>query len=165
MSIEISEPEHSKVLMLFTYGIYVVSAHAGEENNAFVANWLSQCCFDPPMIMVSIQKDARTRQMIRASGLFAVHVLATGQREFAGMLGKSSRSNMNKLKNVRWHPSAVTGCPILEDTLGYVECRVTGELPAGDSDIVLGKVIHGEMLSDETIDPLTMKETGFKHYG
>ena len=162
---EADQQTYSKVLRHFTYGMYAVTAHSGEEDNAFTANWLSQCSFDPPLIMVSIQNDSRTRGLIRASGLFAVHVLATGQREFAGMLGKSSLSIMNKLKNVRWHPSAVTACPILEDTLGYIECRVAGELAAGDSDIVLGEVIHAEMLSEEEIEPLTMKETGFKHFG
>jgi flavin reductase (DIM6/NTAB) family NADH-FMN oxidoreductase RutF len=165
MPCEANNTASSKVLRLFTYGIYVVSAHSGENDNAFVANWLSQCCFDPPLIMVSIQTRSRTLAMIRESGFFAVHVLATGQREFAGMLGKSSRSNMHKLTNVRWHPSAVTSCPILEDTLGYVECHVEGELLAADSVIMLGKVVHGEMLSEEEIAPLTMEETGFKHAG
>jgi flavin reductase (DIM6/NTAB) family NADH-FMN oxidoreductase RutF len=165
MSGEANDTTSSKVLRLFTYGIYVVSAHSGQDDNAFVANWLSQCSFDPPLIMVSIQTRSRTLAMIRASGFFAVHVLATGQREFAGMLGKSSRSNMHKLKNVRWHPSAVTGCPILDDTLGYVECRVESELPAADSVIMLGEVINAEMLGEEEFVPLTMKETGFKHAG
>ena len=162
---EADDTTTSKVLRLFTYGIYVVSAHSGEDDNAFVANWLSQCSFDPPLIMVSIQNRSRTMAMIRASGFFAVHVLATGQREFAGMLGKSSRSNMHKLKNVRWHSSDVTRCPILEDTLGYVECRVEGELPAADSTILLGEVINAEILSEEEFPPLTMKETGFRHAG
>lgn len=165
MSGKSNDTASSNVLRLFTYGIYVVSAHSDENDNAFVANWLSQCCFDPPLIMVSIQTRSRTLSMIRASGYFAVHVLATGQREFAGMLGKSSRSNAHKLKTVRWHSSSVTSCPILEDTLGYVECRVKGEVPAADSVIVLGEVIHGEMLCEEEIAPLKMEETGFKHAG
>ncbi len=165
MSGKANDTASSKVLRLFRYGIYVVSAHCGEDDNAFVANWLSQCCFDPPLIMVSIQTRSRTLSMIRASGYFAVHVLATGQREFAGMLGKSSRSNAHKLNTVRWHPSSVTGCPILEDTLGYVECRVEGELPAGDSIIVTGEVIEAQMHAEGELIPLTMLETGFRHSG
>jgi len=143
-----------EVLRLFTYGLYVVSAHHHGVNNAFLANWLSQCSFDPPLVMVSIKENSRTLTMIRASGFFAVHVLASGQREFAGMLGKSSRRNPDKLKNVRWHPSPLTGCPILEDTLGYVECRVAGDLPAGDSTIVVGEVISAQLLSDGELPPL-----------
>ena len=94
-----------KVLRLFTYGMYVVSAHHNGEDNAFLANWLSQCSFDPPLVMVSVETDSRTLPMIRGSGFFAVHILASGQRKFAGMLGKSSRTIPDKLKKVRWHPN------------------------------------------------------------
>ena len=154
-----------KVLRLFTYGMYAVTAHHDSANGVFLANWLSQCSFDPPLLMVSIQHDSHTLKLIRASGLFAVHVLASGQRELAGRLGKSSRSQPNKLRNLRWNVSPVTGCPILEDTLGYVECRVTGQLPAGDSVIVSAEVVNAQMLSDGELAPLTMQETGFKHAG
>ncbi len=154
-----------QVLRLFTYGMYAVTAHADSGDGVFLANWLSQCSFDPPLLMLSIERDSHTLSLIRASGLFAVHVLATGQRELAGMLGKSSRSQPNKLSKVHWHPSPVTGCPILEDTLGYVECRVRGELPSGDSIIVVGEVIVAQIQSEGELSPLTMQETGFKHYG
>lgn len=154
----------TRVLRLFTYGMYAVTSHYAGADGAFLANWLSQCSFDPPLLMLSVENDSRTRNLIEASGFFAVHVLASGQREFAGMLGKSSRTNPDKLKSVRWHPSPLTQCPILEDTLGYVECRVRGALPAGDSTIVVGEVI-GAFLGDIDLAPLTMQETGFKHFG
>lgn len=154
-----------KILRQFTYGMYAVTAHEQGVSNVFLANWLSQCSFDPPMVMLAVERDARTLELIRGSGYFAVHVLATGQREFAGMLGRSSRTVPDKLKNVRWHPSSLTQCPILEETLGYVECRVVGELPAGDSVIVAGEVIEAVILHDDELAPLTMLETGFKHSG
>lgn len=153
------------VLRLFTYGMYAVTAQHDGENGVFLANWLSQCSFEPPMLMLSVERDSHTLQLMQASGFFAVHVLATGQREFAGMLGKSSRTNPNKLKNVQWHPGALTQCPILEETLGYVECRVQGNLDAGDSIIVTGEIIDAQMFGDGTLAPLTMQETGFKHAG
>jgi len=145
--------------------MYAVTAHHAGVSNAFLANWLAQCSFEPPMVMLAVERDARTLALMRASGYFIVHILATGQREFAGMLGRSSRTVPDKLKNVRWHASAVTGAPILEETLGYVECKIAGELPAGDSIIVTGQVIEAVMLHDGELEPLTMKETGFKHSG
>ena len=84
------EPEaRRKILRLFTYGMYAVSAHHDGASNAFLANWLAQCSFDPPMVMISVERNARTLALIRGGGFFAVHVLASGQREFAGMLGRS----------------------------------------------------------------------------
>lgn len=154
-----------KILRQFTYGMYAVSAHHDGVSSAFLANWLSQCSFDPPMVMIAAERDSRTLALIRGGGHFIVHLLATGQREFAGMLGRSSRTVPDKLKNVRWHPSVLSQCPILEETLGYVECRVVGELPAGDSVIVTGEVIEAVVLCEENLAPLTMSETGFKHSG
>jgi flavin reductase (DIM6/NTAB) family NADH-FMN oxidoreductase RutF len=154
-----------RVLRLFTYGMYAVSVQHDGVNNAFLANWLSQCSFEPPLVMVSIESNSRSLPMIQASGFFVVHVLASGQREFAGMLGRSSRTVTDKLKNVQWHASPATGCPILEETLGYIECRVVSTTPAGDSTIVVGEVIEANLTHDGEIEALTMKETGFKHSG
>ncbi len=162
---QLSASSQRQVLRLFTYGMYAVSAQANGIGNVFLANWLSQCSFDPPLVMASIQNDSRTLELIRTSGYFAVHVLASGQREFAGMLGKSSASRPDKLSHVRWQPSSLTGSPILQDTLGYIECRRVSETPAGDSVIIVGEIMHAEMLSDGELTPLTMRETGFKHFG
>lgn len=153
------------VLRLFTYGMYAVTAQHENKNGVFLANWLSQCSFAPPMLMVSVERASFTGQLIQASGLFAVHVLASGQRELAGMLGKSSRTNARKLDALRWHPSALTQNPILEDTLGYVECRVAAQAAAGDSMVLVGEIIAAELLSHGELAPLTMQETGFKHSG
>lgn len=165
MQNEVDFQARRRVLRLFTYGMYVVTVQHDGVNNAFLANWVSQCSFDPPLIMASVENASRSLPMILASGFFAVHVLASGQREFAGMLGRSSRTYPAKLKNTQWHSSELTGCPILEQTLGYVECRVMGHLPAGDSTVVVGQVIGARMLSDGEPVPLTMQETGFKHFG
>lgn len=152
------------VLRLFTYGMYAVTSQHENRSGVFLANWLSQCSFEPPMLMLAVENDSTTLQLIQASGTFAVHVLATGQREFAGMLGKASRTNPRKLDAARWQPSAVTQNPILQDTLGYVECRVTGQTDAGDSTVLVGEIIAAELLNHE-LAPLTMQETGFRHFG
>lgn len=152
------------VLRLFTYGMYAVTAHHSDRNGVFLANWLSQCSFEPPMLMLSVERDSTTLQLILASELFAVHVLASGQREFAGMLGKSSRTNPHKLDAVRWRPGELTRNPILQDALGVVECRVVSQADAGDSIVLVGEIIQAELFNHE-LAPLTMQETGFKHFG
>ncbi len=160
------EPSIKKrVLRLFTYGLYVVSAEYDGSNGIFLGNWLSQCSFDPPMIMLSVQKVSQTLAIIRSSRSFTIQVLASGQRELAGMLGRSTQAPADKLKKVRWHASPLSRAPILDDILGYLECRLTGELPAGDSVVLVGEVIEAVSSGEHELAPLTMKETGFKHYG
>jgi flavin reductase (DIM6/NTAB) family NADH-FMN oxidoreductase RutF len=150
------------VLRQFTYGLYAVScAHEG-DTNAFTANWLTQVSFEPPMIAVSVENDGASLPLIRASGRFGVNTFASGQRELAGGLGKPRSRVPDKLAGVE-HSLSPSGLPILGDALGYVECLVTGEVPSGDSTVLVGEVVYAHVLHEA--EPLTMREAGFRHFG
>ncbi|GCE16505.1 flavin reductase family protein [Dictyobacter kobayashii] len=73
----------------FTYGLYIIMSKEDEVVNAFTANWLTQVSFEPPLIAVSIENDAKSLSMIQHSQTFTINVLKTGQRELAGQLGRS----------------------------------------------------------------------------
>lgn len=151
-----------QVLRLFTYGLYAVSTAEHGEVNAFTANWLSQASFDPPMLMVSVENDSKSLGMMQRSQHFVVNVLESGQRELAGTLGKTAYKAPDKLHGLAYDLSE-TGAPLLHDALGWVECRVTANVPAGDSTIIVGEVINVGLRHEGT--PLTMKEAGFRHAG
>jgi flavin reductase (DIM6/NTAB) family NADH-FMN oxidoreductase RutF len=45
--------------------------------------------------------------------------------------------------------TAVTGCPILSDAMGWVDCTIAQQIPAGDHTIFVGKVeAAGNYVSD-----------------
>ena len=150
------------VLRQLSYGLYAVTVQAGGAVNAFTANWLTQASFEPPLVAVSVENDGRSIGMLRASGVFAVNVLDSGARDLAARLGKRSAQVPNKLEGVPWR-AGVTGCPILLEALGVVECRLTGEVAAGDSTLFVGEVVAAEVLREGR--PLTMLEAGFRHSG
>ena len=156
------EAVKKQVLRLFTYGLYAVSVADGGEVNAFTANWLSQASFDPPMLIVSVENASKSLGMIQRSQHFAVNVLESGQRDLAGALGKSALKVPDKLNGLAYDLGE-TGCPLLHDALGWVECRVTGHLVTGDSTLVVGEV-NGAGLNREG-EPLSMREAGFRHAG
>lgn len=151
-----------QVLRLFSYGLYAVSVAGGGEVNAFTANWLSQASFDPPMLMVSVENDSKSLGMIQRSQHFAVNVYESGQRDLAGALGKTALKVPDKLKGLAYDLSE-HGCPLLHDALGWVECHVTGSLPAGDSTVIVAEVIDVGLRREG--EALTMKEAGFRHAG
>ena len=150
------------VLRLFTYGLYAVTCAYDGNANVFTANWITQTSFDPPMVALSVESDSASLPIILASGIFAVAPFATAHRELAGALGKPRSRAGDKLA-ARPHTVSPSGLPILDATLGYVECRVTGRIVTGDSTLIVGEVI-GAVLQGEG-DPLTMREAGFKHSG
>ncbi|HEX2913653.1 MAG TPA: flavin reductase family protein [Chloroflexia bacterium] len=148
-----------KLLRDFTYGLYAVTIADG---SGFTANWLSQASFDPPVLMLSVENSSHSISIIRNTKVFLVNVFATGQRELAGQLGRAFARTPNKMEGINVQPGP-QGCPILQDTLGWLECRVTAEVPAGDSTVFVTEVVEAGSLNEGA--PLTMNETGFRHFG
>jgi flavin reductase (DIM6/NTAB) family NADH-FMN oxidoreductase RutF len=152
-------------LRLFTYGLYAVSTGTRDRWNAFTANWVSQVSFDPPLVVVSVENASISLPIIRDSGHFAVHVFADEQRDLAGTLGKTYARHPEKLHGLNFR-TGDTGCPLLLDTLGWVECEVVNEMPAGDSTLVLGRVTDAGISEQNSVkEPLTMRAAGFRHAG
>lgn len=150
------------ILRKFHYVLHAITVPSADGGHGFTANWVAQAAFEPPMVSITVEQDSKALPLIRQAGVFAVNVLASGQRELAGQLGRRSKTNPDKFKGVPTEPG-VTGCPLLLDALGYLECRVTGELPAGDHVLMLGEVVEAGLRRDG--EPLTMIETGFRYFG
>jgi flavin reductase (DIM6/NTAB) family NADH-FMN oxidoreductase RutF len=152
------------VLRQFSYGLYAVTAaHAGERG-VFTANWLSQASFEPPLVMVSVERDSSTLPLIRASGRFAICPLAADQRELAGALGRPrARAGDKYAANDLAVIETAEGVPVLAETLGYVVCRVQSAVEAGDSVVFVGEVVEARVLDEG--EPLTMRAAGFRHAG
>ena|SRR3712207_4797553 len=151
-----------KALRTFSYGLYVVTSAAGEEQSAMTANWVGQVSFEPRQVSVAVESDAHSLEVIRRSGIFAVNVLSGEQRELATHFSKQTAKVGNKLEG-HIYTTGEEGCPILSEALAAVECRVVQDLPAGDHVLVIGQVTQAYVLNEG--EPLTMKAAGFKYSG
>jgi len=156
------EAAKKEALRLFTYGLYAITTGDEQQHNAFTANWVSQVSFDPPLVVLSIENDSVSLPIIRRTGLFAVNVYDSNQRDLAGLLGKSFSKHPDKVDGLAFGMGE-TGCPVLTEGLAYVECRVQGETLAGDSTLLLAQVEGATVL--RRAEPLTMLAAGFKHAG
>lgn len=150
------------VLRMFNYILTAVTVPGPDGGHGFTANWIAQAAFEPPMVSITVENDSKAIGLLRQARVFAVNIFASGQRELAGQLGRRSKTNPDKFRGVATEPG-VTGCPLLLDALGYVECRVTGELPAGDHTLFLGEIVEAGVRRAGA--PLTMAETGFRYFG
>ncbi len=152
------------VLRQFTYGLYAVTAAHDGERGVFTANWLSQVSFEPPLVVLSVERDSSTLPLIQASGVFAICPLSSEQKDLAGALGRPKARAGDKFTTLDLRVvETESGCPALADSLGYVVCRVRDELAAGDSMVFSGEVIEARELNEGS--PLGMREAGFRHAG
>ncbi|HEY8490446.1 MAG TPA: flavin reductase family protein [Dehalococcoidia bacterium] len=150
-----------RVLEQFTYGVYAVTARdpAG-RTAAFTASWVTQCSFQPPMVAVAVENGTDPMAALQPGATFAVNVLAAGQEEVARTLAR--RDDPQKAGRVAYGQGS-TGCPVLRDALGWVECRVTGSTPTGDHTLFLGEVLDAG--AGGSGRPLTAAESGLRYAG
>lgn len=161
---ELDQAAKKKVLRDFTYGLYAVTAAHEGERGVFTANWLSQASFEPPLVMLSVENDSSTLELIRASGRFVVCPLDEGQRSLAAALGKPKARAGDKFATLELDVvDTGSGDPALANSLGYVVCQVQSESPAGDSVVFIGEVTEARSFSDAP--PLEMRAAGFRHAG
>jgi flavin reductase (DIM6/NTAB) family NADH-FMN oxidoreductase RutF len=157
------EAAKKQVLRQFSYGLYAVTAREGDEIAAMTVNWAMQVSFAPPLIAVSMERESRTRDIAMRTGVFALCVFAADQREIAGLLGRHSAKIPEKFAGITWAAGSATDCPLIDGTLGALECRVVNSTEAGDSILVLAEVIAAHTL--RAGEPLAMQAAGFKHAG
>ena len=144
------------------HGVYVVGVKDGAQLNAFTATWLTQVSFTPPLVALGIKRDSHSFGMIERSRAFSVNLLGKDQKPVAEHFVKPASVVGEKLSSVR-HRAGVTGAPILEDAIAYVECEVreiANQL--GDHAIVIGEVVEAGVRRDEPA--LTLMDTVW-HYG
>ena len=141
-----------------SFGVYAVGVAHGERRDVFTAAWVMQASFEPLLLTLSINPHNASYELLHAGGSFTVNVLKQSQQDLARRFGTRSGRDEDKLAGIRWR-AGKTGAPILQDSLAYFECTLAGRHRAGDHELVLGRVVSGDVL-DPNATPLTYADTG-----
>jgi len=140
-----------KALHKIGYGLYVVTSKKDGHLNGQIANTVFQVTSQPPTIAVSINRNNLTWEFIKQSRVFAVSALCEATPlTFIGRFGFKSGRDTDKLKGLNYKIGE-TGAPIvLDNTVAYLEARVTQEMDVGTHTIFIGELVAAEVISDET---------------
>jgi len=149
-------------LRALTYGLVVIGARAGDEHNGMTANWITQVSFDPCLVEVAIENDARTCDLLHRGGVFSVNVVPAGREDLVEHFVKPQCRAGDKLGDVAATDGPQTGAPILADAAAAFECRVVGVHAAGDHTVFVGEVVGASLPAPG--EAMTLKELGW-HYG
>lgn len=137
--------ELSKAYRLLNHGptVLVSSAH-GDARNVMAASWSMPLDFSPPKVAVVIDRNTRTRQLVEASGEFALNVPSRLLAKATLDVGSASGKEVDKFAEYGLATFAAEkiAAPLLEGCLGWLECRVVAEPHIQDRyDLFLGEVI------------------------
>jgi flavin reductase (DIM6/NTAB) family NADH-FMN oxidoreductase RutF len=137
-----------RALGRFASGVTVVTADDGQKRAGLTVSAFCSVSLTPPYVLVCIDHRSQALPVIRNAGRFAVNLLAEGQADisahFASKIG-------DKFAAVAWSKGP-GGQPLLDDTLGWLECTVIQEVSAGDHFILIGQVEAADI--DDSKKPL-----------
>jgi flavin reductase (DIM6/NTAB) family NADH-FMN oxidoreductase RutF len=96
---------------------------------------------EPPLLLVSLEQDSQMEGWVRESGIFGVSILSGRQQFLADRFAGLAPLAPPTFQGIP-HFTAVTGAPLLSDSLAWADCRVSGEFETGDHVCLLGTVVE-----------------------
>ena len=130
-----------------TYGIYVLTSHHDNVINGMIASWVTQVSHEPPLILIAVHPNRYSHQLIEKSKCFALHIVARSQSELlTSMKGPKAA---DKFLGLNWKPGK-TGCPILSDSMAWLECEVVDQYRPGNHTLFVGRVVEAQAHSTAT---------------
>lgn len=140
-----------KALHKLNYGLYIVTSTKGNRLNGQIANSVFQITSEPPTIAVSINKNNLTWEFIKESGVFVVSVLCQDTPlSFIGHFGFKSGRDVDKFEGLHYKTGQTKVPVVLDNTVSYMEARVTKEMDVGTHTIFIGEIIDADILNERT---------------
>ena len=148
-----------QVLGHFPTGVTVITA-AGEDGPVgLCVGSFASVSLEPPLVAFCAGNQSTSWPRIQASGHYCVNVLAEDQEEVARVFaGKAD----DKFAGLGWRPSVVTGAPVINGVLAWIDTTIEAVHEAGDHWIVVGRVLDLEIGHEG--GPLVFFRGGFGRY-
>jgi flavin reductase (DIM6/NTAB) family NADH-FMN oxidoreductase RutF len=135
--VSIEQAEFRQALGHFASGVTVITTQHQGQLHGTTASSFSSLSLLPPLVLVNIDHGAAIHNLIIASEVFAVNILAehaeTISRQFARQLP-------DRFAGINYRFGRL-GLPLLEDALTILECRLFAHYPGGDHSIFVGEVV------------------------
>lgn len=160
--------EFSQALQKITYGFYILTTRKKAEelttrSEDYIAAgtvcWVSQVSFNPPMVMVAVQKSSDLNETIQKSQVFAINYIGTANQALINTFGHKSDISENRLNGYTFE-DGITGSPLITACPVAIECKLSESLTLqGDHMIFVGEVVsatvrdaNARMISDLEVD-------------
>ncbi|RMG52741.1 MAG: flavin reductase [Acidobacteria bacterium] len=138
----LDQQQFRQLMGRFATGVTVVTL-AGENGAPYglTVNAFTSVSLDPMLVLICIDKKVGGYELFKPGRGFAVNILAEDQEEISNRFATRDADRFARLT----YRTGVTGAPILDGVLAYLECRITRAYDGGDHTIFLGEVKAGQI--------------------
>jgi flavin reductase (DIM6/NTAB) family NADH-FMN oxidoreductase RutF len=135
------DPEKLRHAMrAWTTGVAVITAAYEGQRYGMTVNSFNSVSLEPPAASVSLRQSTHTHDLVVKSGLFAVTVLSSEQKELSDRFAGKIPNISDRFEGVQTDKLSIEA-PIIKSGLAYFNCRVMNSIPIGENTLFIAEVI------------------------
>jgi len=155
-----------RVLWKMPSGLYVVGSRAGDRRNGMTLNWATQLAFDPKLVGIAVEQAAFTHELVADGRVFSICII---DREDRAIVRKFTKpvdvdTDARTLNGFPYH-DGVTGAPILDQAVAYLDCEVRQAVDLGEHSLFIGEIVDAAFQRDDEETPVLRMEDTRMNYG
>ncbi|MER6632155.1 flavin reductase family protein [Streptomyces sp. NPDC000987] len=129
-------------------GVSVVTSVTSDgEPRGLTCSAVCSVSASPPLLLVCVKHPSGTLEAIHESSVFAVNFLSSGMAETARTFASPVPE---RFSGVAWSPGKRIAAPVLDANVATAECILTSSYLAGDHQILIGRLVHGDVSTTHT---------------
>lgn len=141
----------------------LVGSRAGDEWNAMTTSWITQVSMEPVLVGIGVDKKAVTHRLITEGGSFSINLWSADDTKTFVKFSKPAIKEGMTL-NGRAIREGVTGVPIFEEAVAWMDLEVRRAVDCGTHTFFMGEIIDADLLDpDATV--ASMRDTRMKYGG
>ena len=135
---EVAADSFRAAMRRFPTGVTIVTTILDGRPKGFTATAVASLSLTPPLVLVCVNRQARSHPIVSQAGRFCINLLRLDQEELARAF--AAHGNADPFAWVRTHADQ-TGSPVIDDALAYLDCELAEEYSAGTHTIFIGRVV------------------------
>ena len=161
--VELADELVNRVTWKIPNALALVGSRSGDEWNAMTTSWVTQVSMEPVLIGIGVDNKAVTHRLIGAGRSFTVNLWTPeNTRPFVKFSKPAKKEGMTL--NGQPISEGITGAPIFDAAIAWMECEVRHEIDFGSHTFFAGEVVDAGINDDET-RAAAMSDTRMKYGG
>ena len=155
----------NKVTWKIPNALALVGSRSGDEWNAMTTSWITQLSMEPVLIGIGVDNSAVTHRLITDGGSFTVNLWSSeNTRPFVKFSKPAVFDAEAMTLNDRAVRAGVTGAPVFEEAIAFMDCEVRQSHDLGTHTLFIGELVDAEV-SDDEARAAAMSDTRMKYGG
>ena len=129
--------------------VHVITTAGPGGKTGATATAVCSVSLEPPLVLLCVSKSSRFHGAIVKAENWCLSLLTVGQEPLAKHFSNRGRDLLTQFDNVPHTPSPLSGTPLIDGSLAWLECITYGVHDGGDHTIVVGEIVRASGLPSD----------------